>query len=113
MFHSLQAGKPVILDEADTLADSLLGGIGLDNNVSFPLVQKYVDEVVLVSEAAIASALTFLYKKHRMVVEGAAATTVAAAVEHDIIQPGSHTALILSGNNVDTSAFLRVIQNNM
>ena len=112
MYHSVKAGKPVILEEADTLADSLLGGIDLDNKYSFPLVRDYVDQIVLVPETAIAHGMTALYQHHRIVVEGASATCVAA-LEQVSIAPGGKVVLILSGHNVDANAFLNIVSKNL
>lgn len=78
MYHSLKAGKPVVMDESDTLADSLLGGIGINNQYTFSMVKKYVDDVVLIPEEDIARGMAYILKNHRMVVEGAAAIGVGA-----------------------------------
>ncbi|HZK53352.1 MAG TPA: hydroxyectoine utilization dehydratase EutB [Desulfosporosinus sp.] len=110
MYQSLRAGRPVELPEEDTLADSLLGGIGLDNRYTFRMVQNYVDETVLVTEEAIAEGMAYLMKSHRMVVEGAAATGIAAVLQSGLIAPGSNVAVIVSGNNVDVSSFLKATE---
>lgn len=109
MYHSLIADRPVNLKEKSTLADSLLGGIGLDNKYTFSIVQKYVDEVVLVSEEAIAEGMADLFRSERIVVEGAAATTVAVLAERKLIEPNSRVVLILSGNNIDSLSFIKAI----
>ena len=57
MYKSIRAGKPVDVDEVPTLADSLGGGIGDDNAYTLPLIQKYVDETILVTEEEIAQAI--------------------------------------------------------
>lgn len=110
MAESLRAGRPVALAEQDTLADSLLGGIGLDNRYTFRMVQQYADEVVLVPEPAIAAGMAYLFQRHRLVVEGAAATGIGALLHRGIVAPGSHVAVVVSGNNVDLPAFLRAAQ---
>ncbi len=109
MYHSLKADKPVVLKEKDTLADSLLGGIGLDNKYTFSIVKEYVDDVVLVSEEAIAKAMALFFKVSRAAVEGAAATPVAALTEHQVASRGRKTALIITGNNIDSFNFLNVV----
>ena len=81
MFHSLQAGHPVSLPEEPTLADSLVGGIGVDNRWTFRLVRELADDVVLVSEEAIARAMAFMLREHGLLVEGGAATAIAALLE--------------------------------
>ncbi len=109
MYHSLKKGRPVNLEEKSTLADSLLGGIGLDNRYTFSIVKTCVDEVVLVSEEAIAAGMASLFREERMAVEGAAATTVAVLDEHKLIGPDSRVALILSGSNIDALSFIKAI----
>ena len=53
MYHSLKSGKPVEVTEKDSIADALLGGIGLDNAYTYPMVERYLDRIDLVSEAQI------------------------------------------------------------
>lgn len=107
MHESLKVGKPVLLDERDTLADSLLGGIGLDNKYTFPMVQQYVDQSVLIDEDTIAEGMAYMLEAHRMVVEGAAAVGIGALLRKHIVNPGGHIALIISGCNVDLQAHLQ------
>ncbi len=78
MALSLAAGRPVAVEEEASLADSLGGGIGLDNRYTFALVRRLVDETVLVSEAEIAAAMRHCYWQERQIVEGGAAVGVAA-----------------------------------
>ena len=109
MYHSLQAGKPVAMPEEDTLADSLRGGIGLDNRYTFAMVQRYVDDVVLVSEEAIAQAMAFLFREHGLVSEGGAAVGVAALLQQQV-QQGGDTVVVTCGRNVAMGLFLRTVQ---
>ena len=113
MYHSLRAGKPVELKEKDTLADSLLGGIGLDNRYTFSIVRDYVDQLLLVSEEAIAGAMASIFKEKRLAVEGAAATPLAALEVHCPVEPGSNVALIISGNSVDAARFMQVVSKHL
>src|SRR5690606_8038591 len=76
MAASLAAGTPTAVDEVDTLADSLQGGIGLDNRYTFELMQRFVDDVVLVSEEAIAHAMAFAFRHERQVLEGGGAVAL-------------------------------------
>jgi threonine dehydratase len=111
MYESLKAGKPVKLEEKDTLADSLLGGIGLDNQYTFRMVGQYTDDIVLISEEEIAHSMAFMMDKHRMIIEGAAATGVAAILGNKIAHQEGAVAVIISGHNVDLSVLLQLIQN--
>ena len=101
MYHSIKAGKPVEVEEKDSLADALLGGIGLDNQFTFSMVEKYVDTIELVSEKEIEKGILFAYEHHGILIEGAAAVTLAWLLKPEIEIPGNHIAGILSGGNVD------------
>ncbi|WP_257350908.1 hydroxyectoine utilization dehydratase EutB [Pseudalkalibacillus decolorationis] len=111
MYESLKAGEPVKLEERDTLADSLLGGIGLDNQYTFGMVQQYMDHVVLIPEEEIAYSMAFMMDKHRMIMEGAAATGIAALLGNKIAHQEGSIAVIISGHNVDLSVLLQLLQN--
>ncbi|MGM8364730.1 hydroxyectoine utilization dehydratase EutB [Virgibacillus sp. W0181] len=113
MAESLKAGKPVILPESDTLADSLLGGIGLNNEYTFSLVRDLIDEMIHVSEAEIAAGMAFILDQHRMVVEGAAAAGVAAMLSNKCNINAQHIATIVTGNNVNTSVVSDVLYNQL
>lgn len=92
MFHSLRAGRPVTLPEEPSLADSLLGGIGLDNRWTFRLVSELATDAMLVSEETIARAMTFMLEEHGLLVEGGAATAVAALLETAMPEPAASPA---------------------
>jgi threonine dehydratase len=111
MYESIKSGKPVKLEEKDTLADSLLGGIGLDNQYTFRMVGQFTDEIVLISEEEIAFSMAFMMDKHRMILEGAAATGVATILGNKIAHQEGAVAVIISGHNVDLSVLLQLIQN--
>lgn len=100
MAASLSAGHPVEVEEFPSLADSLGGGIGLSNRLTFALCRKLLDEVVLVSEAEIRDALQALYFEDRLVAEGASVVGMAAVLAGKVKLDGS-TATILTGRNLD------------
>ncbi|MEQ8441184.1 MAG: hydroxyectoine utilization dehydratase EutB [Alphaproteobacteria bacterium] len=108
MVESLAAGGPVEVVEEPTLADSLGGGIGLQNEYTFALIRDLVDETVLVSEAEIAEAMRYLYREQQIVAEGGASVGVAALLAGKIDCKGRKTALIISGRNVDMDVFNRI-----
>lgn len=105
MWESLQAGSPVEVEEVESLADSLGGGIGLDNRCTLALVREVMDEHVQVSEGAIAEAMVDILAHEKLLVEGAAAVGLAAIVEHELDVRGQKVALILSGNGVSLETF--------
>ncbi|MFH7818054.1 hydroxyectoine utilization dehydratase EutB [Neobacillus thermocopriae] len=110
MYESLKAGKPIEMEESETLADSLLGGIGLDNQYTFEMVQKYMDECLLIPEEEIGYSMAFMMDKHRMIMEGAAATGIAAVLGKKIPHQDGDVAVIISGQNVDLSVLSNLIQ---
>ena len=110
MFHSLRAGRPIEMNEEYTLAEGLAGGIGLDNRYTFRLVQRLVDETVLVSEEAIAEAMLFMLDKHHMAIEGAAAVGIAAIMHQKALHTGPNVVVVVSGGNVDTAILRKVSQ---
>ncbi len=108
MHASLQAGRPVQVQELETLADSLGGGIGLDNNYTFRMAQSLVDDTVLVSEDEIAAAIRHAYHEERVIVEGSGAVGVAALLSGRVVAPGT-TVVLLSGANIDMDLHRRII----
>ncbi|MEM5470232.1 hydroxyectoine utilization dehydratase EutB [Hoeflea sp. AS60] len=104
----LKAGKPVLVEELATLADSLGGGIGLDNQLTFAMTRDLVDDVILVSEAEIARAIRHIYWQERQIVEGSGAVGVAALLSRRIESVGP-VAAILSGGNIDMKQHHRII----
>src|SRR5579875_3718315 len=108
MHASLAAGKPVQVEELPTLADSLGGGIGLDNRLTFAMVRELVDELVLLSEAEIADGIRHAYWREQEIVEGAAAVGIAALKAGRLSLEGE-TVIVLSGRNIDMALHHRVI----
>ncbi len=109
MYESIKAGKPVVVAEEATLADSLGGGIGLDNRYTFELVSKYVDDYVLLSEVQIAAGMHHLYYHERLVAEGAAAVGVAALLADSLRKLRGNIVCVISGNNIDMGEFTRLV----
>jgi threonine dehydratase len=110
MLESLKLGKPADIEEKDTLADSLLGGIGRENHYTMELVKRYVDDHILVDEDEIAEGMRYLFSQHGLVAEGAASVGIAALLSHKIDVEGCHVAMPLTGRNVDQMRFLSVVE---
>lgn len=108
MKASLDAGHPVQVEELPSLADSLGGGIGLDNALTFPMCRDLLDDVILVSEEEIANGMRHAYAGEREIVEGAGAIGIAALLSGRI-RPEGPVVAILSGRNVDMTLHRRVI----
>lgn len=113
MLESLKAGAPAQVDEKDTIADSLLGGIGMENRYTLPLVERFVDEHILISEPPIEDAMYYLFEKHRLIVEGAAAVGVGALLQRTLNVEGKRVVALLSGSTIQTEVYLKVLQSRL
>lgn len=107
---SLAADALVPLSKVSTIADGI--AVGRPGQLPFSIIRELVDDVVTVSEDALARALIFLLERAKLVVEPAGAVGVAAIMEGKIENPGN-TAVILSGGNVDPMLMLKVIQRGL
>lgn len=111
MWASQRAGKPVEFDESPTLADSLRGGIGLDNRITFKLVREHVDELVGVDENAIAAAMGYAARYEGLILEGAAVAGLAALLTRQVELPaGGPVVVLATGRNVGIDEVLRAVE---
>ncbi|WP_297777278.1 hydroxyectoine utilization dehydratase EutB [uncultured Roseovarius sp.] len=108
MYESIRAGHPVEVEEVPSLADSLGGGIGMANRLSFAMCRELLDEVILVSEEEIYHAMQVLYYEDRIVAEGACVVGLAAVLSGKVAPKGP-TATIITGRNLDMALFTKVI----
>ncbi len=108
MYESLEQGKMVEMETFETLADTCAGGIDLDT-ITFELCQKYVDEIVLVSEAEIEEAIRVIFEHHRLVAEGSAVLGVAYLMKHPERFKGRTVVPIVCGKNIGTELFKSII----
>lgn len=112
MAESLKAGRPIDVTEPETLADSLGGGIGLQNRHSFEMVRALADDIVTVDDDEIARAMGYLFWNDRLVVEGAGAVAAAALIEGKVPGIGrglDRIACLSCGNMVDMSRFFEIV----
>lgn len=109
MHASLAAGEPVFVDELETLADSLGGGIGLDNRHTFAMTRALIDDVVLLDEVSIARGIVHAYREERLVVEGAAAVGIAALLDGVVPVRSGPIVIVVSGSNIDIETHRRLI----
>src|SRR5688500_13751414 len=99
--RSFRAGRIVPLEKTTTIADGLRTTIGAPN---FAVAQRYVDDVVTVSEAAIVAAMRTIWETLKIVVEPSAAVPYAAILEQKIPVANRRVGIILTGGNVDLDA---------
>lgn len=111
MRAALDAGHPVSLPSATTIADGI--AVRRVGELTLPLVRRYVDAIVTASEAEIARAILLLLENEKTVVEGAAATPLAALLNRPLGLNGQTVVLVLSGGNIDVNVIARVIEKGL
>ena len=111
MYESINAGKPIEVEELSTLADNLGGGIGLDNRYTFNMVQTYVDDLILVSEDQIASAIKYAFEQEKMIIEGAASVGIAALMNNLVENMGKEVVTIISSRNINMEVLHQILCN--
>src|SRR5213595_2740473 len=99
--QSFRAGRLLVTEKKFTIADGLRTNIGEPN---FAIIQRYVNEIVTVSEAAIVSAMRTIWETMKIIVEPSAAVPYAAILERVIDVNGRRVGIILTGGNVDLDA---------
>jgi threonine dehydratase len=98
---SLDKGIPVEIDHPQTIADGIAtGGI---SELTLSLIEDHVDEIVLVSDEQIANATRILLERAKQLVEGAAASSVAALLSDDLDITDESAVPVLGGGNIDIS----------
>jgi threonine dehydratase len=108
MHESLRAGKPLLVEELETLADSLGGGIGLANRYTFAMCRDLLDDVVLLSEEEIAEGIRHAFVAEGETVEGAGAVGIAALLAKKIEVRGP-TVVLVSGRNIDEAIHQKIV----
>ncbi len=111
MAMSVQEGEIKELRAVKTIADGI--AVKKPGINTFELCQKYVDEIVTVSEDEISAAILALMEQHKLVTEGAGAVAVAAAMFGKLDLKGKKTVCLLSGGNIDVTILSRVIHRGL
>ena len=97
-YRSLRSGRIVPSLDPNTLADGLRTSLG---DLTFPIIQRYVKDIVLVSEEAIVEAMRCLWERMKILVEPSAAVPLAAVLSRRLDVSGRRVGIIVSGGNVD------------
>ena len=111
MFNSIRNGKIEALDRVSTIADGI--AVKKPGEHTFELINKYVDDIAIVTEDEIASAILTLIEKQKMVAEGAGAVSVAAAMFNKFPIADKRVVSIVSGGNIDVTSLSRVIERGL
>lgn len=111
MKAALAAGAPTPIVRAATIADGI--AVRQVGDQTLPIAQRYIDEIVTVNEVEIARAILLLLEVEKTVVEGAAATTLAALLNRPLGLNGKPVILVISGGNIDMNVISRVIEKGL
>lgn len=111
MRDSLETGEVTRLNNVVTIADGI--AVKAPGDLTFELCQKYVDEVVTVTEDEICAAILALLERHKMSAEGAGAVAVAAAMFNKYPIEGKNVCCVVSGGNIDVTILSRVINRGL
>lgn len=103
-FRSLKSGK-IESSQASTIADGLLTSLG---DKTFPIIQQYVKEVLVVSDAEIIQAMRMIWETMKIIIEPSCAVTFAALIKNKDKFAGKRVGIILSGGNVDLEKVLKL-----
>src|SRR5699024_2776018 len=98
-YLSLAAGDWKNIGETRTIADGLR--TSEPGNMTFPIVQEYIDDIILVSEEEIKQAMKFSYERLKQAIEPSGAVTLAACLAGKLPNTSEHVVSIISGGNID------------
>ena len=103
--------QPVTVEPGTTIADGI--AVRRAGDITFPVVKKYVDEIVTVDEDEIASAILVLLEREKTLAEGAGATALAALLQRKTTLKGARTAVVIGGGNIDVTLLSRIIERGL
>ena len=109
--QSFAAGELVTTETASTIADGI--AVKAPGDITVPLIRKYADAVVTVSDTEIADAILLLMERCKQIVEPAGAAPVAAILSGKIDVRGKKVVCLLSGGNIDVSFIQNIIEQGL
>ena len=111
MYNSVKDGEIECLSSVSTIADGI--AVKQPGENTFRYVSDYVDEIALVTDDEVASAILALIEKQKMIAEGAGATAVAAVRANKFDLKGKRVVAVVSGGNIDVTSLSRVIDRGL
>ena len=111
MERSIAEGKSIHLDNVATIADGI--AVKEPGSLTLQLVNKYVDQVVTVTDDEISAAILALMERQKLIAEGAGAAPVAAVMFDKLPVKGKKVVCLVSGGNIDVTTLNRVISRGM
>lgn len=111
MAKSMEKAERIHLDSVSTIADGI--AVKEPGDLTYELCQKYVDEIVTVSDDEIAAAILALIEKQKLIAEGAGAAAVSAVMFDKLPIEGKKVVCVVSGGNIDVNILNRVINRGL
>lgn len=111
MYLSRKEGKITTLNSGTSIADGI--NVKKPGEYTFPLVQKFVDEIVTVDDEAIAATILMLLERAKIVAEGSGAVSLAALLSGKISLASKKTAVVISGGNIDFNIISQLIERGL
>ena len=111
MYNSVKDGEIERLPSVSTIADGIAVKQPGDN--TYALVKEYVDEIALVTDDEVSSAILALIEKQKMIAEGAGAVAVAAVMFNKFNLKNKRVVAVVSGGNIDVTSLSRVIDRGL
>ncbi len=114
MLAAVRAHGPVTVDAGTTLADGI--AVRRAGELTYPVVAKYVDEIVTVDEDEIASAILVLLEREKTLAEGAGAAALAALLQGKTslsLGRDARVGVLVCGGNIDVTLLSRIIERGM
>ncbi|MGN0653814.1 MAG: threonine ammonia-lyase [Oscillospiraceae bacterium] len=111
MYNSIHKGEIECLPSVSTIADGI--AVKQPGENTFSIVKDYVDEIALVSDDEVSSAILALIEKQKMIAEGAGAAAVAAVMFNKFDTKGKRVVAVVSGGNIDVTSLSRVIDRGL
>ncbi|MBM4188393.1 MAG: pyridoxal-phosphate dependent enzyme [Gemmatimonadetes bacterium] len=108
MHESMRANKIVRTKMSPTLADTCAGSVDPDS-ITLDLCQRYVKEIVLLSEEEIEASIRLLFEQHRLVSEGSGALGVGGLLKRKEHLKGKKVVAVVCGRNIDLEVFKRIV----
>ncbi len=109
MAASLEAGQILEIEEEETIAEAVAGGIE-PGSITFPLCQELLARIILVEEPLIKEAMSLILENHQRMVEGAGALSLAGLLKERPRFSGMKTVLLISGGNIDSQIFRNALR---
>ena len=111
MYNSVKDGEIECLSAVSTIADGI--AVKKPGENTYALVKEYVDEIALVTDDEVSSAILALIEKQKMIAEGAGATAVAAVMFNKFNLKNKRVVAVVSGGNIDVTSLSRVIDRGL